>query len=420
MSGENVMCLSRFSVILLLTFPNLYAQTLSFDEAVQRFLTHNPDVKIAYNEAQKSRADRITANEHPNPIINGSYEFMDIQHNFGDKARGSNAQATLIFSHPFETAGKREKRISVAEHAIAYNDHLYNQALRQQLEGLVSAYYGVLSDQITLQNALENAKAYDQIIAIAKAKYDNGFLSQIDYQKIALQKTDYLREAEESRLSLANNRETLASLLAFNDSDITIESAPPLPTLSQDPKALMEKIPNRPDCKAAKENLALADASVKLEEAIAVPNVSAGIEYASFGPYYEPLLGFNFSIPLPIYDKNEGDIQKARIGTLQAAALYDKTVREAKADIARNLETLRSRQRVHQALSEGFATAKELKEKEEKIFAIKGISILELFDVQKNFREFQKNLTRSTIDVQIADAMLRLSTADFTPLSKGN
>lgn len=414
------MRIPRYSLLLLFIFPNLFGHTLSFDEAVQRFLKHNADVKIAYNETLKSRADRITANEHPNPIINGSYEFMDVQHNFGDKARGSNAQATLIFSHPFETAGKREKRINVAEHAIAYNDHLYDYTLRQQIEGLISAYYSVLSDQITLQNALENAKAYDQIIAIAKAKYDNGFLSQIDYQKIVLQKTDYLREAEESRLSLANDRETLASLLALEKTDLTIEPESALPTISPDPKALMEKIHNRPDCKAAKENLALADASVKLEEAIAVPNISAGIEYASFGPYYEPLLGFNFSVPLPVYDKNEGDIQKARIGTLQAATLYEKTLREAKAEITRNLETLLSRQRVQQALAEGFTTAKELKEKEEKIFAIKGISILELFDVQKNYREFQKNLTRATIDARIADAMLRLSTADFTPLSKGN
>ena len=176
---------------------------------------------------------------------------------------------------------------------------------------------------------------------------------------------------------------------------------------------------DRPDCKAAKENISLSDAALKLEQANAVPNVTVGAEYASFGPNYQPLAGVNVSIPLPVYDRNEGEIEKARIETLQSAAAYEKTVRMAKAEIVHSLAELRSRQNVYRIVSEGFSAAKELKEKQEKIFALKGISVLELLDSQKNYREYQKNMSHALADLQIAQTRLKLMTGSLIPESKG-
>jgi outer membrane protein TolC len=60
-------------------------------------------------------------------------------------------------------------------------------------------------------------------------------------------------------------------------------------------------------------------------------------------------------------------------------------------------------------MQQGFTSAKNLKEKQEKIFTLKGISILELLDAQKSYREYQKNLTQSLIDLHIAQEQLKLS-----------
>lgn len=412
--------MSRYAALLSLLLPPLFATPLSFDAAVEHFREHNYDLHLAAQEAQKSHAALITAKERPNPLLLGSYEFMNINHNFDDKARGSNAQATVILSHPIETAGKRDRRIELAEGSIDYANILYDETVREQLQTLISAYYAVLSDQTDLANALENVKAYDDVVAVAKTKLDHGFLSLIDYQKISLQHIDLLREVENSRLSLSQDRETLAAMLALPSSDITVTApadfaAPPPPL-----EALLAKSAERPDCKAARQNRILAEAALQLEKANALPNVNVGVEYASFGPYYEPLAGLNFSIPLPVYDRNEGDIEKSRIGTLQADKAYEKALRLARADIAQSYQTLQSRQTIYRAVFEGFGEAKDLKEKQEKIFALKGISVLELLDSQKNFREYQKNLTKAMIDLHIASARLKLSSGLDLLDSKGH
>ena len=414
------MRLARYSTFLLLLVPHLFGTSLSLDMAVEQFVEHNYDLQIARHEAQKSRADLITAKEHPNPILNGSYEFMDIQHHLGDQARGSNAQVTLMLAHPFETGGKRDRRVDLANHAITYNDFIVDETVREQLTVLVDAYYAVLNDQANWFNAQENGKMYANILAIAKTKLDNGFLSQIDYQKLLLQKIDYTREIENNRLALVQDREALAALLALTASDITVTAPVNASDELQSLDSFLAKVIERADCKAAKQNVAVADASLKLEKAIAIPNVTVGAEYASFGPYYEPLLGVNFAMPLPVYDKNEGDIEKARITTLQSVNLYDKTLRMAKADVLQNYEATQSRYAIYQMMIEGFKSAKELKEKQEKIFALKGISVLELLDSQKNYRDYQKNLTQAMIDFHSATARLKLSSGLSLLDSKGH
>lgn len=204
------MRITRLGYFLLLCTLPLLGDTLTIDAAIEQFVEHNYDLNIARHEAQKSYANLITAKERPNPTLNGSYEFMNI------------------------------------------NQH--------SIEGLLT------------------------------------------------------------------------------------------------------KIVNRPDCKAAKENLALADASLRLKKANGIPNINIGMEYASFGPYYEPLAGLNFSVPLPLYDRNEGDIEKARIGTLQALPIYDKAIRNAQSDVIQTYEATQSRQRILRSMQEGFDSAKNLKE----------------------------------------------------------
>jgi outer membrane protein, heavy metal efflux system len=401
--------ITRYGALLLLLVPHVFGTSLTIDAAVTQFVEHNYDLQIARHGAQKSRADLITAKERPNPVLLGSYEFMDLNNHFNATARGSDAQLTLLLTHPIETGGKRDRRIDMAMHTITFSDLIYDETVREQLITLIDAYYTLLSDQADLLNAQENAKAYTGIVTIAKTKLDNGFLSLIDYQKILLQQIDYTKEVENSRLALVQDRETLASLLALPSSDITATAPIDPPFMSSSLEVFLAKTAERPDCKAAKQNLAVADASLNLEKANGIPNVSVAAEYASFGPTYEPLAGFNVSMPLPVYDRNEGDIEKARITTLQAASLYEKTLRMAKADVIQSYEATLSRQSVYKAMSEGFNAAKELKEKQEKIFALKGISVLELLDAQKSYREYQKNMTHAIIDLHIATAHLKLN-----------
>lgn len=401
--------LLRAPLGLSLAFLCLGGAELDLSSAVKQFMEHSYDLQIARMEPQKARADVITANEHPNPVWNTTYEFMNIEKNFNDTARGSNAQLTSTLVHIIETAGKRDKRVELATRTVAYQEMLFDETVREQLSGLMTAYFTLLADQTDLANARENRKAYAAVVATAKAKLDHGFLSAIDYQKIALQQLDYDKEVETGTLAVAQDSETLAAMLALPSIDITAVSPTDAPERFPSLATLLDDVVRRPDCKAAMQNRTVAEAAWRVEQAIAVPNVNVMAEYASFGPVYEPLLGLGVSMPLPIFDRNAGDIEKARIATLQASAMYDKTLRAARADVIQSYKAYYARATLYEAMRSGFAGARELKDKQEKLFALKGISVLELLDAQKSYRDYQKNMTHAVIDLKAAAAMLKLS-----------
>ena len=266
----------------------------------------------------------------------------------------------------------------------------------------------------------ENAKDYAKIVAVAKAKFDRGFLSQVDYQKILLQEIDYKKDVENSTLYLAVDRENLAFMLALPSSEIITVAPSSIISVIEPLKNYLDRLKERTDYKAAKENLSVTEAALKLEKANAVPNIGFGIDYSTYGPNYEPLAGVNVSIPIAIFDRNEGVIEKARIGVLQAASLSDRALNTAKMEIIQSYKTVQSYIKICNAMSDGFISAKELKEKQEKIFALKGMSVLELLDAQKSYRDYQRKMNRAFVDLHGAYALLKLNSELFLKEFKGN
>lgn len=402
------MRLIRYSFLLLCT-PHLFAASLTINAAVAQFAEHNYDIQIARQEADKSKADLTTAQRRPNPIFSGSYDYWDVKHRFNDVSPAAAALATLHIDHPIELGGKRSRRIETANAGIAYADSLLEETKREQLFTLIDVYYQVQADGADLENSIANRADFGNLLTIAQAKYNNGFLSEIDLEKLQLQIIDYDRDVNSNTAALSSDTEALALLLSIKADDINMPAiAPPEPFLKSLNELIEYAQKNRSDCLAAQQNINVSNASVELEKANAIPDVTVGIESENYAPTYETLFGISAAIPLPIYDRNQGAIQRARITALQASTHQSKVLEQAASEVRQSFIRYQSQQSIYTSMQHGFESAKKLKEKQEKIFALKGISILELLDAQKSYREYQKNMTQALIDVHVATARLKL------------
>ena len=100
------MFLKRFLVISLWIVSHASCGELTFLDAVDRFLSHNNDLKIAHYEIDKSKADLLGAQRRPNPILYGSYSFLDAKHHFKDQSIASQSvhsatrESALIYLSP--------------------------------------------------------------------------------------------------------------------------------------------------------------------------------------------------------------------------------------------------------------------------------------------------------------------------------
>lgn len=405
------MHLSRYSALLVLLVPYLFGDTLTIDGAINQFLSHNYDLQIARQEADKSKADLTSAKRRPNPILSGSYDYLNAFHGFRDTSDAAAALATVHIDHPIELGGKRDRRIETAMAGVTYAEKVFEETTREQLFPLINAYYQVQADEADLSNAIANRHDFGELLSIAQAKYDHGFLSEIDLEKLQLQTIDYDNEIHSTKASLDADKEALAFLLSMRSSDITL---PPITPPSPFSKSMEELIvyaqQNRPDSLAAEQYVKLAKSSVELEKANAIPDITVGIETENYAPTYGgPLIGISAAIPLPVYDRNQGAIEKSRITALQASTQQSKILEQTASEVRQAYIQYQSQQSIFTSMQHGFESAKKLKEKQEKVFALKGISILELLDAQKSYRDYQKNMTKALIALHSASAQLKLT-----------
>lgn len=405
------MRISYTTALLLLFVPSLFGVSLSFDAAVEQFTAHNYDLQIARQEVDKSKADLSSAHRRPNPTLSGSYDYWDVKHHFNDVSSAAAALATVHLDHPIELGGKRDRRINAAEANIAYAGYSRDEIQRQQLFRLVDTYFQTQADEANLANAIANRHDFEVLQAIGQAKYDHGFLSEIDLEKLQLQSVEYDKEVERYRTGLAADKEALAFLLSIKADAVSL---PPVTLPDKLPYSEEELVQythqHRSDCLAAQQNVKFANASVELEKANAVPDITIGMESENYAPTYKPLLiGISFSVLLPVYDRNQGGIQKSRITALQASTQQSKVMEQSASEVRQSYLFYQSQQSNYRSMIRGYESAKNLKEKQEKIFALKGISILELLDAQKSYRDYQKNMTQALIDLHIITARLKLN-----------
>ena len=400
----------RFSILALLFVPHLCATSLTIDGAITQFLDYNYDLQIAKQEINKSKADLTAAKHRPNPTLSASYDYLDLKHHLNDVSSATPAFLIVHLDHPIELGGKREHRIETANEGIAYAKDIFEETKREQLFTLIQAYYQVQADKADLNDSIADRQDFKTLLMVAKAKFDHGFLSQIDLEKLQLQAIDYDNDVNAYQAALSSDKEVLAFLLSMDVKDLDLSAlALGKPFEKSVDELIKYTQANRADCLAAEQNVKFLKADVDLEKANAVPDITVGVEVENYAPTYsDPLVGVSVSLPLPVYDRNEGAIEKAKVVALQANTTKIKILDQAASEVRQAYTQYQSQQLIYAVMEHGFESAKALKEKQEKIFALKGISILELLDAQKSYREYEANRTKAMINLHIALANLKL------------
>jgi cobalt-zinc-cadmium efflux system outer membrane protein len=405
------MVLIRPLLVLFLLTAYVYSDTWTFESVVNHFLTHNYDLKIAQYEIDKSKADLLEAQRRPNPILYGSYSFLDANHRFGDQAKGSPAFVVAHLDHPIELGGKRDQRIKTANETITYTRLLVEENKRQALISLLNAYYQVQTDQAHYHNALNNRRDFDKLLTIAHHKYARGLIDDVDLEELKLQLLSYDKEIDVTQTALLADTETLALMLSLRAEELNIpEISFTHPPMEHSLDHLITHAQtHRADCLAAIHNVILAEASIALEKANAIPDITLGIESEQYAPNYDnPLIGVSAAFPLPLYNHNQGAIERAKVTVLQARAQQTKILAQTAVEIRSAFLFYQSQQKVYATTKEEFNAISRLKTKHLAIFEHKGLSILDLLDNLRRYHDYQRNLIRASADLMIAQEYLKL------------
>lgn len=372
---------------------------LTLNDSIRRARERNFAAAAARLNVGAARADRLSAGLFPNPLLSFNNTFVDLQ------APRAGSQVAARIDQPIETFGKRRHRIEASEFAVASSDFQRRQQLRQLTFDVETLFFRILMLQKNLRLAEGSAERFKEILRVNTLRFQKGEISEAELMKVRLQQLDYQNDIVSIRLEIQEEERRLKELLVL-DPSVPLELAGELQyeARSIDIEKLKEEaIRLRPDVQAVESDLRKVRSEARLARAMRYPNVSVGVEYDTVGPDYHGLVGAGLSFPLPIFDRNQGEVRKADLH-LQAAKL---SLKEKEHQVLLEVEyacreVLQKRSQVSLFESQLLGDAVSSREIAERAYAKGGASLLELFDAERIYNTTLRNYHEALFQYRIS------------------
>jgi cobalt-zinc-cadmium efflux system outer membrane protein len=252
-----------------------------------------------------------------------------------------------------------------------------------------TAFSGVLVAQATLALAEQNLATLDEIERLQRVRADKGDISQLELLRLQVQRFAFERDAGDARLAIEAAK---IGLRAAIGPDAVAESfdvvgALDFRAVQLDREQLRQRaLTNRPDLQAAQAARDKARADVNLARANAWWDVTPQIEYQRIGA--DNTIGFGFSFPLRIFDRNQGEIARTRAEVERSNALTRSAAIQALAEVDTALSAVTIQHARVVALRDTYLPkAQQARTTVEFAYRRGGASLLDFLDAQRTYRE---------------------------------
>ncbi len=384
---------------------------LSLTDAIGLFLKQNFDLLIARYGIDTSKGAEVTARLFPNPLFSliGTAAFTQ-----GQTFRETRSITPQI-EQLFLIAGKRGYRIESAEQGVRTAEAGFEDALRLLGLTVKETYFRVQLARAQLALAQDNQRRFERILAISDVRFKKGFISELDLIRLRLQKVDFDAQViaiiQELQAALGDLRVFLGlspSVELVLDTELAYRRVEPdVSTLRQ------QALESRPDLRVKRHLLAQRQAELKLAKAFRYPDPVVGGSYNAQGPRgpdNQQMYGLSFSVPLPIFDRNQGGIIQAEATARMAQAEVEKILVQVQneVDVAHG-QLVQSRTLVEAYRGRVLENARMAFSIVEQAYQKGGVTLIDLLDAVRTSLTIQQDYLEALYRYQ--QSLFRLESA---------
>jgi len=306
-----------------------------------------------------TRALIIQAKLYPNPNFNFTQAAYHPETNKWFEL-GADAEEAYQVSQLIVLSHKIKKQVHIAEsnYKLA-EDNLYD-LLRTLKYGLRSTFYNIYYLQQTAKVYQEEIDALKKVVAAYKEVQGKGYVAeseivQVQAQLYSLQSEyqgviDNINDQESQFRLFLQTKPNFYYIPEVNntlmDQDVTTVS---IKTLLDSAEA------HRTDLMIARDNLLLAHQNYTLQKALAVPDLTVGLNLDRHGSYYTDFNSLSLGIDIPIFNRNQGNIKNARILVDYNKADLELTEKTTDEQVARGLQKAIDADRLYKEMDTGFS-----------------------------------------------------------------
>jgi len=364
---------------------------VTLDQAIQLAIQHNHGLLAARTTILQNQFLEVQANVRPNPTMFTDWEYLPLPGvgtgGLGDYLHNS-TEGDIGMSYLFERGKKRQHRLQAAQDTTIVSRSTVNDNERTLAFNVAQLYINAQLADSTLDLARQDVKSFQTTVDIGQRQYQIGAMAENDFLKLKLQLVQYQTDLEQAELSKAQALSDLRQQLGYesvpSEYDIadTLEYRPVAVKLEE---LQMKALENRPDLRAAQQGITAATSQYELAKANGKPDVTLSANYS----HVNAISAFTFSIsmPLPIFDRNQGNIGQTRYAIAQAREQHKLSNGQVLTDVRDAYEGVRSNDRVIQIYRGGMLeAAQRSRDISEYAYRRGATALLDFLDAERSYR----------------------------------
>src|ERR1700757_271966 len=384
---------------------------------LERSESATPPLQAGQIGIDESRAQEITANLRPNPNLTVLADQIDPFS--GGPAHGPFAYLLAAGSVNFlwERQHKRGLRLESAQKGTAVVTSGQADLERALLFNLRGAFVQTLQEKAVFDLAKENLAYYDHLLDVNRERYKAGAIAQVDLDRLELQRVTYesdlqtaevnLRTAKIQLLALLNDRTPVEQFDVTGLFDFSNQIAP-LDEVRQ------TAVDNRPDLRAALQSIDKAKTDHQLAVAMGSTDPTFSVWYTRNPSFNNPFafhtFGGSVSIPLRIFDRNQGEKLRTQLDIDRNEKLLDATQAQVFSDVDSAYAMVNSNLvLLHPYKARYLREAVRVRETVRFAYEHGGSSLLDFISAENDYRSVQLNYANLIGAYLTAAAQLNLA-----------
>jgi len=372
---------------------------ITLDEAIQMALQHNHNMIAARTAIDQSLALEVTAHLRPNPTIFADWEYLPL----GAPAHqnpsvypnvstsdylNNNTEGDIGLSYLIERGKKRERRYQAAKDVTAQTRSLVADNERGLTYQVATLFVGVQLAESTIELAQQDLKSFQKTVDIGEFQFNSGGISESNYLMIEVQLLQFETDLESAQLAREQGLSDLRQVLGYEsvsaDYDV-VDAFDYLPMKANLDDLKVQALQNRPDLRAAVQGVTAANSGYSLAKANGVQDLTVQGNYSHVNGINAAT--FYASIPLPIFNRNQGEIARTRSVITQMEEQQKFTSGQVLTDVKDAYEGLKSNDRVVLLYRDKYRDiAKKSRDIADYAYHAGGLALLDFLDAERSYR----------------------------------
>jgi outer membrane protein, heavy metal efflux system len=366
---------------------------LTIDQTVAEALENNIGLLAERYNVSIAEARLITARLRPNPVLSLSADLLDLSIINPPGTIAGPPEYIVHVDVPVERGGKRDARIEVAQNSISAAQFRLRNAMRSVVLDTQSAFVDVLLAREAVNLARQNYDALNNVTQINATRVRAGDLAEVDLLRSRVATLQYQNAVSQAELRLKTAYQRLRLVIGRGIAARPVEAIGELrrDTESVAREAVLKEARQlRPDLQAQRQEQARSQAELRLQIATGKVDYSVGTEYRrqQGAAATANNVGFFLSMPLPVRDKNQGEIERARREQEQISL----QIRSVEQSIDSEVDTTYEQYLTAKTLMETFENtmlqqAQDVRRISEHSYTRGDASLVEFLDAQRAFND---------------------------------